>query len=486
MRGRRRARRRRRRPRAPAARSSSPRRDRIDLLVNNASVLGPSPQPALARLPARASCAASTRSTSVAPLALVQLGAAEARAGRAHPQRDLRRRRRALRGLGRLRLVQGGAGPASAAILAAEHPELRVYAVDPGDMRTQMHQEAFPGEDISDRPLPEDSVPGLLGADRGRPAERPLPRPSSCAGARRDGGRAGLRAAGRAGGATSRPRRAACAATRCACWWPTARDGSIEHARFRELPAFLAPGDLLVVEHLGHAARGAARGRRTAASSSCTLSTPAPDAAERAGGVVELRRRRRALPRTPAPASGCRLRRRRPRRAPRALRGRSRACGSRALDAARAARLAYLRRHGRPIRYRYVPREWPLEDYQTAYALRARQRGDAERRTAVHAASWSRALVARRRHRGAAGPAHGRLVARARRAAVPRALPRARGDRAAGQRRARLGRRRHRGGHHRGARPGDRRRARRQRACRRGLDRPACRARRAACARSTG
>jgi len=48
------------------------------------------------------------------------------------------------------------------AVLAAEHPELRVYAVDPGDMRTQMHQQAFPGEDISDRPPPEESLPGLL------------------------------------------------------------------------------------------------------------------------------------------------------------------------------------------------------------------------------------------------------------------------------------------------------------------------------------
>ncbi|MDQ1395115.1 MAG: hypothetical protein QOG64_374, partial [Acidimicrobiaceae bacterium] len=47
-------------------------------------------------------------------------------------------------------------------ILAAEQPTLRVYAVDPGDMRTRMHQEAFPGEDISDRPEPETSVPGLL------------------------------------------------------------------------------------------------------------------------------------------------------------------------------------------------------------------------------------------------------------------------------------------------------------------------------------
>jgi hypothetical protein len=43
-----------------------------------------------------------------------------------------------------------------------ELPELRVYAVDPGEMRTRMHQDAFPGEDISDRPPPEESVPGLL------------------------------------------------------------------------------------------------------------------------------------------------------------------------------------------------------------------------------------------------------------------------------------------------------------------------------------
>jgi NAD(P)-dependent dehydrogenase (short-subunit alcohol dehydrogenase family) len=62
----------------------------------------------------------------------------------------------------------GGYGSSKAAleqltaILGAEHPDLRVYAVDPGDMRTQMHQEAFPGEDISDRPPPERSVPGLL------------------------------------------------------------------------------------------------------------------------------------------------------------------------------------------------------------------------------------------------------------------------------------------------------------------------------------
>jgi hypothetical protein len=47
-------------------------------------------------------------------------------------------------------------------VLGAEHPNLRAYAVDPGDMRTQMQQDAFPGEDISDRPPPEESIPGLL------------------------------------------------------------------------------------------------------------------------------------------------------------------------------------------------------------------------------------------------------------------------------------------------------------------------------------
>jgi NAD(P)-dependent dehydrogenase (short-subunit alcohol dehydrogenase family) len=62
----------------------------------------------------------------------------------------------------------GGYGSSKAAldhltlVLAAERPDLRVYAVDPGEMRTRMHQDAFPGEDISDRPPPEASVPGLL------------------------------------------------------------------------------------------------------------------------------------------------------------------------------------------------------------------------------------------------------------------------------------------------------------------------------------
>lgn len=73
----------------------------------------------------------------------------------------------------------GGYGSSKAAldhltrVLAAEHPTVRFYAVDPGDMRTDLHQEAFPGEDISDRPEPAVSVPGLLALIQGnRPAGR--------------------------------------------------------------------------------------------------------------------------------------------------------------------------------------------------------------------------------------------------------------------------------------------------------------------------
>ena len=134
--------------------------EQIDLLVNNASVLGPSPQPRLSSYPL-AELGRVYRVNVLAPLALLQL---------ALP--------RLVDGGRIINLTSdaavepyegwGGYGSSKAAleqltsILAAEHPELRVYAVDPGDMRTRMHQEAFPGEDISDRPLPEDSVPGLL------------------------------------------------------------------------------------------------------------------------------------------------------------------------------------------------------------------------------------------------------------------------------------------------------------------------------------
>jgi NAD(P)-dependent dehydrogenase (short-subunit alcohol dehydrogenase family) len=134
--------------------------ERIDLLVNNASALGPSPLPALADYPL-AELARVYEANVVAPLALVQLALPRLAPGgaiinvtsdaAAEPYE-----------------TWGGYGSSKAAleqvtaILGAEQPALRVYAVDPGDMRTQMQQDAFPGEDISDRPPPEASVPGLL------------------------------------------------------------------------------------------------------------------------------------------------------------------------------------------------------------------------------------------------------------------------------------------------------------------------------------
>jgi NAD(P)-dependent dehydrogenase (short-subunit alcohol dehydrogenase family) len=133
---------------------------RIDLLVNNAGVLGPSPQPPLATYPL-AELARVYDVNVFAPLALFQevlprlapgatiLDITSDAAVEAYER-------------------WGGYGSSKAAleqltaILATEQPQLRVYSVDPGDMRTQTYQEAFPHEDISDLPLPEASVPGLL------------------------------------------------------------------------------------------------------------------------------------------------------------------------------------------------------------------------------------------------------------------------------------------------------------------------------------
>jgi NAD(P)-dependent dehydrogenase (short-subunit alcohol dehydrogenase family) len=134
--------------------------EKIDLLVNNASVLGPSPQPALADYPLD-TLEHVYRVNVLAPLALVQLALPKLTAG----ARILN-----LTSDAAVEPYEGWGGYGSAkaaldhltAILAVEHHGLRVYAVDPGDMNTRMHQEAFPGEDISDRPLPETSVPGLL------------------------------------------------------------------------------------------------------------------------------------------------------------------------------------------------------------------------------------------------------------------------------------------------------------------------------------
>ena len=134
--------------------------ENIDLLVNNASLLGPSPQPALADY--RLSELTRVYDINVfAPLCLMQLALPRLAPGAAVLNITSDAAVEPYEGW-------GGYGSSKAAleqltaIFAAEHSELRVYAVDPGDMRTQMHQEAFPGEDISDRPPPDESVPGLL------------------------------------------------------------------------------------------------------------------------------------------------------------------------------------------------------------------------------------------------------------------------------------------------------------------------------------
>lgn len=132
----------------------------LDAVVNNAGILGPSPQPELLDYPLE-TLAEVFQANVIGPLSVIQAV------------------RRVLKPGARIINVTsdaavepyegwGGYGASKAAleqlsaILAAENPDWLVYWVDPGDMRTAMHQAAFPGEDISDRPLPEESVPGLV------------------------------------------------------------------------------------------------------------------------------------------------------------------------------------------------------------------------------------------------------------------------------------------------------------------------------------
>jgi NAD(P)-dependent dehydrogenase (short-subunit alcohol dehydrogenase family) len=134
--------------------------DRIDALVNNASVLGPSPQPSLDAYPLDV-LEDVLRVNALAPLRLIQLALPAMPDGARIVNVTSDAAVEAYEGW-------GGYGASKAAleqitqVLAAERPQLSVYAFDPGDMNTALHQEAFPGEDISDRPPPEDSVPALL------------------------------------------------------------------------------------------------------------------------------------------------------------------------------------------------------------------------------------------------------------------------------------------------------------------------------------
>ncbi len=151
----------------------------LDALVNNASTLGPSPLPALLDYPLDA-LEQVYRVNVVAPLGLIQALRAVLRPQAVIVNVTSDAGVEAFPGW-------GGYGSSKAAleqisaVLAAENPGRHVYWVDPGDMRTHMHQDAFPGEDISDRPLPEVSVPGFLALlegelPSGRYQARALPR----------------------------------------------------------------------------------------------------------------------------------------------------------------------------------------------------------------------------------------------------------------------------------------------------------------------
>jgi NAD(P)-dependent dehydrogenase (short-subunit alcohol dehydrogenase family) len=151
-----------------------------DLLVNNASLLGPSPQPRLGDYPLDTFRTVYEVNVT-APLALIQ---------RALPLLTQSPQGAILNVTSDAGVEGyegwGGYGSSKAAleqlskVLAAEHPELKVWWVDPGDMNTQMQQEAFPDEDVSDRPPPEDSVPGILRLiDENVPSGRYQARPAT-------------------------------------------------------------------------------------------------------------------------------------------------------------------------------------------------------------------------------------------------------------------------------------------------------------------
>ena len=143
----------------------------LDVLVHNASALGPSPLPALADYPMDA-LERVLAVNLVAPLRLTQLALPLLGAGGCVLAVTSDAAVEAYEGWGGYGSSKAGL-EALFAVLAVERPDLRVYRVDPGDMNTRMQQEAFPGEDVSDRPPPEDSIPGLrVLVDGTRPSGR--------------------------------------------------------------------------------------------------------------------------------------------------------------------------------------------------------------------------------------------------------------------------------------------------------------------------
>jgi NAD(P)-dependent dehydrogenase (short-subunit alcohol dehydrogenase family) len=132
----------------------------LDAVINNAGILGPSPQPELFDYPLDV-LAEVYLANVIAPLGVLQAVRPELKPGARLINLTSDAGANAYPGW-------GGYGSSKAAleqlsaVLAVENPDLRVYWVDPGDMRTDMHQAAFPGQDIGDRPLPEARVPGFI------------------------------------------------------------------------------------------------------------------------------------------------------------------------------------------------------------------------------------------------------------------------------------------------------------------------------------
>ncbi len=132
----------------------------LDALINNAGALGPSPLPTLVEHPLEA-LADVFRANVIAPLGLIQALRTELKPGARVINVTSDAAVNAYAGWGGYGASKAALDQLSA-VLAVEQPDLRVYSADPGDMRTDMHQAAFPGEDISDRPLPEARVPGFV------------------------------------------------------------------------------------------------------------------------------------------------------------------------------------------------------------------------------------------------------------------------------------------------------------------------------------
>jgi NAD(P)-dependent dehydrogenase (short-subunit alcohol dehydrogenase family) len=132
----------------------------LDAIVNNAGLLGPSPQPALLSYPLETLVEVFLANV-LAPLALLQELRRELRPGARVVNVTSDAGVNAYEGWGGYGASKAALEQLSA-VLAVENPDLRVYWVDPGDMRTDMHQAAYPGQDISDRPLPETRVPGFI------------------------------------------------------------------------------------------------------------------------------------------------------------------------------------------------------------------------------------------------------------------------------------------------------------------------------------